>query len=610
MTINKFALTRKLLATYFFRVGWLVLDCWRYFKLRIGLVVLLNWIGVTSAASVFGGFILYVRYLESGQSLTVLGIDIQLETPYMLAISAVSLLCLGIMSSVCLYQTDWLIARLVVAYQKRAVYRLFEVASDPAYQGWQKLLDGPPSQAMQFLLSTSRASAIALKGLLGGILPALKFLLAIIFLVSTSVSLTALLIPLVLIYLIPLYQANHWVMQRQDDYSKLNRPAQKNVSQTLDNVIEAHASYEQKMAQTQQILESPEYQEASLLFYARHLVTSRLRLINTLFFTVCLISVFTFFAFSQTYGQHRWSNLLIYLFALQLAFSGLQQITTVIGRMSRLLPLYKYYVDFMSQATRYRRQRQRSPLLNHPLPSQLLCSFSAIDFHESKRQLDIQPGKPVWIVISDAPNYSTLEAVAAHLEDTLIPPTDVLSKSAFIAKPSLDQEFIPKEYQTLQQLFNHSPPSLQDYLQESGLRAELEQHLCLEDEDPRSQDLSAESCYLLNALPLIQSKRVIWISIKPLLKLNPGFVNAILTSWPDHYLFLITAEPDKALLRGALKHQRAPSTPVLVFGNDGFSGCSDIQWLTHHLPEVLVYLNTHREAARAFYGEVDGMEAD
>ncbi|MBF2089716.1 MAG: hypothetical protein IGR80_00895 [Synechococcales cyanobacterium K44_A2020_017] len=610
MTIHKFALTRKLLATYFFRVGWLVLDCWHYFKLRIFGVVVLNWIGVTSAASVFGGFILYVRYLESGQPLTVLGIDIQLETPYMLAISAISLLCLGIMSSVCLYQTDWLIARLVVAYQKRSVYRLFEVASDPAYQGWQKLLDGPPSQAMQFLLSTSRASAIALKGLLGGILPALKFILALIFLVSTSVNLTALLIPLVLIYFIPLYQANHWVMQRQDDYSKLNRPAQKNVSQSLDNVLETHASYEQKMAHTQRVLESPEYQKASLLFYARHLVTSRLRLINTLFFTVCLISVFTFFAFSQTYGEHRWSNLLIYLFALQLAFSGLQQITTVIGRMSRLLPIYKYYVDFMSQVEQYRRHRQRSPLLNHPLPSQLLCSFSAIDFHESKRQLDIQPGKPVWIVISDAPNYSTLEAVAAHLEDTLIPPTDLLSKSAFIAKSTLDQELTPGEPQTLQQLFEFIPSSLQDYLQEAGLRAELEDYLRSQDKDPTGDDLSDETRYLLDALPLMQSKRVLWISIKPLLKLNSGFVNAILTSWPDRYLFLITAEPDKALARRALQHQRDPSTPVLIFGNDGFSGCSDIQWLIHHLADIQVYLNTHREAARAFYGEVDGMEAD
>lgn len=609
MNIDKFALTRQLLATYFFRVGWLIADCWRYFKLRIFGVVLLNWIGVTSAASVFGGFILYVRYLESGRSLTLLGIDIQLETPSMLVLSAIALLCLGIVSSVCLYKTDWLIAHLAIAYQKRAIYRLFQVASDPAYQGWQKLVDGPHNQAMQVFLSTTRGTAIALRRLLSGILPALIFVFSLVLLILTSATLTALLLPFVAIYLIPLYQANHWVMQKQTDYSKLNRQIRKSISQALDYATETHMPADQKMVRAQQVLETSDYQAVGILFYARKMIGSRLQLVNTIFFVTCVIGVFAFFAIATNHGSHRWSDLLLYLFALRFAFGGLQQVTSVFGKMSRLAPIYRYYVDFMSQAERYRRQRQRSPLLNQPLPQQLVCSFSSIELAASAYQTDIQVGTPIWILTPEDPTYGTLEAIAAHLEDTLIPPADLITKSAFITEASLLATTADQDTHTLRQLLGSSLLPLHDYLDHSGLRAELDQYYngMQQGQNPDSykQQLSPEALYLLGIWPLLQSKTVAWISVPPLIGLNPEFVEALFKACPDHYLFLVNADPAKALKRSSLKHQRHRSVGVLVFGNRGVAGCGTIHWLKTYLDDIQAYLVQQKDAAGRLYRDLD-----
>lgn len=210
----------------------------------------------------------------------------------------------------------------------------------------------------------------------------------------TSATLTSLLIPLVLVYLVPLYQANHWVMQQQTDYAKLSRHVRKSISQRLTQAIDTPATDDQTMADATEVLETQDYQTVGILFYARKMINSRLRLVNTIFFITCVIGVFGFFALAPDRETHRWSDLLVYLFALRFAFGGLQQVTSVFGKMSRLAPIYRYYVDFVRNAEHYRRRRQRSPLFNYALPDQLLCSFPDLNLEGSDRQLTIQPGTP------------------------------------------------------------------------------------------------------------------------------------------------------------------------------------------------------------------------
>jgi flagellar biosynthesis protein FliQ len=584
-----------------------MLDCWQSFKGRIILLVFLNWIGVTSAASVFGGFILYVRYLEAGRSLTVLGWNIQLESPQMLALSAIVLLGLGVMSSVCLYRTDWMVAHLAIAYQKHAIYRLFRIASDPAYEGWQKLVDGPPSQAMQVFFSTTRGTAIALRRLLSGILPALIFGLSLIFLARTSATLTSLLIPLVLVYLVPLYQANHWVMQQQTDYAKLSRFVRKSISQSLTQTIDTPTKGDHVMAEATQVLETPDYQTVGILFYARKMIGSRLRLVNTIFFITCVIGVFGFFALAPDRETHRWSDLLVYLFALRFAFGGLQQVTSVFGKMSRLAPIYQCYVDFVRNAEQYRRHRQRSPLVNHPLPDPLLCSFPDLKLEGSDRQLTIQPGTPTWVITGGDLTYSNLVKIAGHLEDTLIPPADLISKSVFLTDIQIPPnashpKSVNPDLQTLEHLFNE--PALTPYLKQSGLHTQLTQHYrhCLQpDQHPPPESLNAEAQYLLATWPLLQSSRMVWISVAPLFGLDADFVDALFSTLPNHYLFLVHTDPAKALKRSVLRYHRKRNIGVLVLGNAGIAGCGDVQWLKTYLMPITAYLEQQQELARRLY---------
>lgn len=607
---GNFAIVQQVLANYFSRVGWLMLDSWQYFKGRILLMVLLNWVGVTSAAFVFGGFILYVRYLEAGRPLTVLGLNIRLESIPVLALSAFVLLCLGVLSSICLYQMNWMAANLAVACHKHAIYRLFRMVSDPAYQGWQRFIEGPPSLAMKVFLGKSRISAMGLRSLLSGIVPTVTFLLSVTFLVSTSLSLTALLIPLVLVYLVPLYQANHWIVQNQVDYAKYGRPAQKKVSQSLQDAIDTHSNTDQTMALAEIALDNGEYERAALLFYARKMASTRLRLVNTIFFTVCVTSIFVFFTLSSRHGEYRWSSLLTYVVALQFAFNGLQQITNILGRMSRLTFNSRHYVDFMSQVEPYRRQRQRSPLINQPLPDQLCCAFSETMLPETQRYTELRPGQSIWAIIPDEPSRIVLEATAARLETTLIPPADLLSKSSIIAELIADDNHSHAEHQTaLQKILDDASTPLAFYLRLSQLRTEIESYVATPPHEPLPP-LSDEANCLLKALPLFQSSKVIWIDVSLLFKLDPDFVEALLTSFPTSYIILATSDPAKALKRPALKSQWHQSTTVLVYGNRGVSGCGNMSWLKDYLEDIKTYLSSQLEAANSIYDTLDETDED
>lgn len=603
---------RQQLKVYFYRVGWLALDCWRNFKLRIVSVVILSWLGITAATAVFGGLIFYIRSLESNRTPSILGIEWQLNSPQVLILFTIGMMLLGVVSAVILYWVDWLIAHLAIAYQKHCTYRLFQIASDPRYYGWQRLVDGPPTAAMQLFLGTTRGTAIALRRMLGGILPAITFLVATVFLVRTSPGLTALLIPLILVYLVPLYQANQWAVEKQTEYSKIGRKARKGVSRALDVAVGSGLPPAQKMDRAKQTIETPDYEAASVLFYARKLVNSRIRMVNTIFFVGCLVGLFSFFAIAATKGGRRWSDLLVYLFALRFAFGGLQQVTTVFGKLSRLLPIYRHHVDFVIQAEQYYEERRRSLHSHAPLPEALAIRTTGQIFPGTLVALDLHPGDQVWAIVSAEPDFSMLQAIAARLERAILDEVDLISTSAFLTEEVLEPnpEGLNLSRQAIERQWQHPDAQpLRDYLTQTNQTPELFQDTPT-DEPVQGRLLSPEVCFLLNVWAATQACQALWINVSALFKLESEFVAAFLSAQPTRYLFLVTDDPAKALKRGSLKQSRQTSAGVMVFGNQGLSACGDISWLKANVNEVDAYLQAQQEEASSRYAEIDDESLD
>src|SRR5262249_14117028 len=156
-------------------------DAFPRFWRRVGLIVLVNFLGVTTAASSLGGIVLFARHAASGQPVHFAGITIHLDNSWtMLLAYGLALGLLGIFSGVCLYSTEWLIQNTTRQYEKICVERLLAIASDPLCRGWPITVDGPqasPRASLARLLGLgSRWTAFVFRDMLRAILPVLTFL--------------------------------------------------------------------------------------------------------------------------------------------------------------------------------------------------------------------------------------------------------------------------------------------------------------------------------------------------------------------------------------------------------------------------------------------------
>lgn len=104
---------------------------------------------------------------------------------------------------------------------------------------------------------------------------------------------------------------------------------------------------------------------------------------------------------------------------------------------------------------------------------------------------------------------------------------------------------------------------------------------------------------------MLQSSRIVWISVAPLFGLDANFIDALFSTLPNHYLFLVHTDPAKALKRSVLRYHRKRNIGVLVLGNAGIAGCGDIQWLKTYLTPVAAYLEQQQELARRLYVGLD-----
>ena len=195
---------------YLTNVVWLFQDAYAQFPARIRTVLLLDGIGLVAAAVWIGGLLLYARALETA-SMPAWAVDYLSVTPGIGEVSLVVLILtvFGSISGLCLYRAQWRAAYICIDYQKSSIERTMDLVADPTYFGWQQIF---PQSAQAVILRFTGVSAqlasLALRRMLRGLLPAAIFLVALAALIWAGPWLTLLLLPLAVLYLVPLYLAN------------------------------------------------------------------------------------------------------------------------------------------------------------------------------------------------------------------------------------------------------------------------------------------------------------------------------------------------------------------------------------------------------------------
>jgi len=380
-------------------------------------VVAINLFGVGSALASLAGALLYARHLERGERVfEVAGLELHfVETAAGFALYSLILIVIGILSALAIYLGEWFIARITVMYQHTLVTRILEVAADPLCAGWQLHFDESPKSAISRLAGIrTKLTAYAFRNMLRGILPIITFILSVWVLAYVDWRLTLAIVPIVAVWLIPLYLINRGVARLQKEYTRTSREARRTANAVYSGILESDDPPAGAQERARCAMDDPIHDRAAVMFWRRKLATRRVQAANTMLFVVCVIGLFLLFGLETAEGKRTWSEYIAYILALRFALSGIRQTTARFIKLSRYLPEYRAYTEFVDNAERIRAARTFASA--EPLPDVLTLSLSGEKRWNSQRKIRLARGRVLWILTNEKPSVSVLGAYHAMIE--------------------------------------------------------------------------------------------------------------------------------------------------------------------------------------------------
>jgi ABC-type multidrug transport system fused ATPase/permease subunit len=418
---------------YVDRIAWVAGEGFRLYWPRILGVTALNAFGVLATAAAFLGVAAFARHLETGgDPVRILGLELAVSNDAkVLARSIAGLAALGVVGALSMYAAEWQIARLAAAYQRHCSERILMVGAEPKYAGWPALVDDAPRFALQRLNSEARITAYALRNLLRAILPIIIFLVAAAALVAVDAELTALLAPLLVVYLVPLYLINRGVARQQRAYREA-APAAKRLLGEGMRLLDSESPSTEKIAWAARSWEAPEHDHAAQLFWRRRLASQRVKTLNLIFFTICLLGLFGYFLVETSAGERAWSDFIVFVVALRFVFFGVKQMTSRFVKLSRFLSEFRAYTEFVDGAERLRAENERGGVA--PLPDSLIFRCGKDGRWQSAPRLRVERRQSAIILTPHRVTHGMLQAAAARIALSLREPADLLSRSNLAAQ--------------------------------------------------------------------------------------------------------------------------------------------------------------------------------
>ncbi len=538
---------RGQLRRYASALAWVARDALPRWKAKVAAIVVCNIIGLAAAAAAVGGVMSYARAAERARPVRILGHSFHIgsDVRSLLMFGAV-IAGLGILSAACTYFTDRVILALARDYHALCAERVLMLAGDPLCRGWQALADEPPRLIISRLAgSSSRAMGLVLRDMLRVILPSLTVLATVGFLFYLDVTLTLVLLPAAILYLIPLYLINRRVTRMQTLYRDLSPQARSEVGRRLRELMNSGELEHGNEALRREALNGPVYRGALAALYGRLLADRRVHLLNAAFFVACLVTLLVGFGLemrSNAAGHPRgagraWADLVFYLFALRFAISSLKQTTSLGAKFSRFFPEYRLYAAFVQDCAA-NRQRRAAELANpRPAPESFTLRLGRHGRWDSPRSIRISAGDVLWVLVPQLSGHAHLEGVAVQLERLAEEDIDLATRAVFAANPH-------------------------------GLDAAL-------------ADASAPAVFVTGEMAH-----------------RPRFDQWLAGRGGGSMVVVAHDEPGDLLAHGMARHRGGRETRVLVMDGQRIVGAGDVAWLGTHADDITTFLLERAEAAK------------
>ena len=600
---------RRQLQVYAQRLGWLARDALRHFPGHLCFAAALHAMGVLTGGAMIGTIIAYVRHLEQGEPLHLGAITLPVMGGSTAAVFASIIALTGIASAAMVYFGEWSIARLAMRYQRECHRRLFRIVSDPAYRGWASLVSGPADQAVKRLSGVKvRITALTVRRMVRGVMPVCMLLLAAGALIVTNWRLTLLLAPLGAIYAAPLYLINRGAAKAHRAHRTEAPRLKKSTDQRLKTVLRSRAATDDKLDSASALLDSDQYDHAGMLFFKRKLIGTQVQFLNTTLFVIAIVVLFTYAAIQSGTPDWSWARLLLYLLALRFAVRGLQQTTATFARLSRFLPEYRDYIEFVGNAEAMRRRRAAGAHDRAELPETLTIQCRGLDEVESARRLKLRRPGPLWVLVPWKPIEVDLDTVIVHLEHRTRDVHDLMSVSCChahgtAAHDATDQRLardrVEPDTQTLRTAYDRLGvlEELTPWLEARRHSGDANTASVSQADAPDTGELSPEAAWAREAACIFDRWELVCLDADSLRKLDPTFLEALAALLSDRHVVLVgndVALPEKI---ACPRWSESEQARVLAYNDERMIGGGDVPWLHAHAETIQQWLQYQSESA-------------
>jgi len=576
-------------------VWWLFRDGASFARMRIVLVVLTSFIGVSSAAGSYFFVVAYAESMQSTQSKEIVfrGVHVPgLDGEAGVLAVAAAVFVLGVIGTGCIYYSAWEIQRITRRYEKTCSNRVLRLVGDPGRSQWrQTLLSSRVDRELNQLVNPcSRYTAFAFRSILEAILPLWTFLFALGYIIWSNWLLSSLLIPFAAIYLAGFYLINRQIAYYHEQFREMSKDVPPRLTKTALRLAEDTPPADAADLWSKAVLESSDYRHLADCCYGRIMAKERVTSLNGAFFVVCMTALLLYFGMQAPSGGYSWMGLVVFLVALRFVWTSLRQVTSLITNVSRFLPEFRYYSSFVRGA-------EADAFSKRTLPAPRGFSVSAKG-HLNHERLTVEQGM-VYLLLTEIPFkgytlFRMAKTLFAEEAGAIDPAWHVWLQGTPMYMPWLSP---------LQNAFGSEPTTAErlrfdEMMKRLGVKDEVDSLIQSPQADcsDLSHTLSDEALYALCAARcFIRPRPITLLQYVPLSKLDGEFQARLLDELPDSATILIDTRGGR-LLRKEHAPVRRRVRGVIVMGEDRVVGCGNVTWMQENMDVIHAPVSIEEEA--------------
>lgn len=376
-------------------VSWLVPDIYRHGRGRVLGVVLLSTIGVAARAATIGSMLLYINARATGNPLVLGGLTLPTEASLpVFALWGSVALGFAALTIAASYRADVVIFRIAQSYMEMAVARVLKHHAAGRELDLPEDIETKSSKPIALMLrgDTYRLIRVVVQTL-GILLPLITLAASAAVLIVTNWTLTAALLPAVLIYSYGMGVVNRSVLRDSQKRQFARQHLTQDVNAILRNVDGTRYPSNGAPDWLETYPDRSWLQEAMGAFRGIILSKKRVAYLSDAFQGVALLLIVMVFGTMVASDANSWTELLTYLMALGYGTRSMGRASKCVTAANRFIPQVRRYVLFM--------QAQPPTVATPRDPADVgIFHFEAREprLPGSLDKLEARPGQALWCI--------------------------------------------------------------------------------------------------------------------------------------------------------------------------------------------------------------------